>query len=401
MQIFVVILEFLLQELKKSSLYIKIGLLLLSILESLVLFVLKDETFIVLAQFFSPNELISYFALVVLILPVLSFLFPLLVLSILERTDRLLSAKPQKTPDISKLSANDFDLPNEFTPIKILSATHLSTVLLVTNLQGKKYLLKYLHDGNAAKALELPPETALAQPISYFAHKGKQFELLHYYEGWTLAELIDLNRDKSGVYGELLETWTKQILTQLIPLHSSSPPIVHRDINPTNILVRSDTFEIILLDFSSSIRFSKKNVQIPLGNALYSPSEQLQGKSVPASDLYSLGMTMFAMNRCKHPPSSSARKYGLNQALELMKTSEGTCIKEIFSKCIETDVRNRYRNAQEVLNSFCHPMSHPDYLIGVLKLPDGRAIQMNDLSWNVLQPGQKPKEFYRGYLKRT
>ena len=80
-------------------------------------------------------------------------------------------------------------------------------------------------------------------------------------------------------------------------LHSFSPPIIHRDIKPQNIIY-SSTGEPILIDFDTARGHAVDPMSVTgtmVGTAGYVPLEQLSGNAVPASDIYSLGITLIAI----------------------------------------------------------------------------------------------------------
>ncbi|MDA0265788.1 MAG: serine/threonine-protein kinase [Cyanobacteria bacterium] len=94
-----------------------------------------------------------------------------------------------------------------------------------------------------------------------------------------------------------VETIARQVLAVLVQLHEQSPPIIHRDIRPSNILLQGepngDNFAIALVDFGSvkALNTSTTSFTI-LGSGGYTPPEQAGGRVLAASDLYSLGATL-------------------------------------------------------------------------------------------------------------
>ncbi|MFB2938458.1 serine/threonine protein kinase [Aerosakkonemataceae cyanobacterium BLCC-F154] len=94
-----------------------------------------------------------------------------------------------------------------------------------------------------------------------------------------------------------LQQIAASILQILVDLHRYHPPIVHRDIKPSNILLgdRSGNHpgQVYLVDFGAVKGAGQPDGSITIaGTYGYMPPEQLHGQATPASDLYSLGMTL-------------------------------------------------------------------------------------------------------------
>ena len=107
----------------------------------------------------------------------------------------------------------------------------------------------------------------------------------------------------------------QQLLTTLVYLHSQLPPVIHRDLKPSNILISEpnprstdkseDVFErqLYLVDFGAvQITATRNSSTVTIvGSYGYMPLEQFTGQTLPASDLYSLGMTLLYLLTGIHP----------------------------------------------------------------------------------------------------
>jgi len=93
-----------------------------------------------------------------------------------------------------------------------------------------------------------------------------------------------------------VEQLLRGLLEVLDHLHGLHPPVVHRDINPRNVIVRDDG-AAFLVDFGAiqdALRSTDKIGSTNIGTFGFMPLEQTMGRAVPASDLYALGMTVLA-----------------------------------------------------------------------------------------------------------
>jgi hypothetical protein len=108
--------------------------------------------------------------------------------------------------------------------------------------------------------------------------------------------------------GETLEreqmlVWLEQLLQILDYLHHQSPPVIHRDISPKNIVLRPDG-RVVLVDFGSvqaAIRQEQPVASTAAGTFGFAPMEQFVGRATAASDLYALGMTFLCVASGRQP----------------------------------------------------------------------------------------------------
>ncbi len=150
-------------------------------------------------------------------------------------------------------------------------------------------------EAEVLKSLDHP---SIPQYLNFFEvdlELGKGFVLVQtYIEAKSLQEWIQASRTFSQ---EELRSIAKQLLNILDYLHNRQPPVIHRDIKPSNILLGYHSAyspgQIYLVDFGSvQTTTSHGGTRTIVGTYGYMPPEQFAGKSLPASDLYSLGATL-------------------------------------------------------------------------------------------------------------
>ncbi|MFT4255319.1 MAG: protein kinase [Caulobacter sp.] len=174
-----------------------------------------------------------------------------------------------------------------------------------------------IDEGAQARLVELDSpyvvrlfESGLSDPENVW------FEVLEYVEGGSLADLI--RREGPRLQEERVQAILSQIQAAITFLHTRLQ-IVHRDVKPQNILVRSsEPLSLVMADFGtvSSLRErSDLSRQIPRSVAYSAPEEGRSLVSYPA-DWWSLGMMLVEMLVGRHPFADP--NGGLLEPLEIM-----------------------------------------------------------------------------------
>ncbi|NJK49061.1 protein kinase [Candidatus Gracilibacteria bacterium] len=139
---------------------------------------------------------------------------------------------------------------------------------------------------------------------AYFEESGQFYLVQEWIEGITL-----LNKVKQE--GRLDENLVRDILINILSVlaYVHSHNIVHRDIKPTNIIFRHSDDKPVLIDFGAVketmgtilANTEGSTYTLAIGTPGFMPTEQLAGRPVFASDIYSLGITAIYLLTGKHP----------------------------------------------------------------------------------------------------
>ncbi|MFN8606255.1 MAG: protein kinase [Vulcanimicrobiota bacterium] len=122
-----------------------------------------------------------------------------------------------------------------------------------------------------------------------FIFQGKYYLSMEYCQGDDLGKIIS---DKGTIEEKMAAAWGAQMATVLYYLHRQNPPIVFRDVKPSNIMIVND--QVKLIDFGIARHFTsaKKGDTMRIGSPGYAPPEQYSGQTDPRSDIYALGVTL-------------------------------------------------------------------------------------------------------------
>ena len=218
--------------------------------------------------------------------------------------------------------------------------------------------LRFLREARAAASVRHPN-------IASVLHLGRTgssyFYAMEFVEGETLENLIK----RSGqLEVKLALEIATQVASGLAAIHEQN--LVHRDIKPTNIMVRlkeerSVTAKIIDLGLAKTLDESGSEAAISspgafAGTPEFASPEQFLGDAMDIrSDLYSLGVTLWVMVSGQTPfrgPSAEVMYQHQHTPLPLERLKDvPQPVVVLLEKLLEKDPRLRFQNPTELLNA--------------------------------------------------
>ncbi len=129
---------------------------------------------------------------------------------------------------------------------------------------------------------------SLVKVLDHFAEGGRNYLLLEHINGQDLRQLVLQHgpQDEATV-----RRWAIQICEILQYLHAQTPPILHRDLTPDNIVL-APTGQVVLIDFGAANEFIGNATGTLVGKQSFIAPEQFRGKACPQSDIYAFGCTL-------------------------------------------------------------------------------------------------------------
>jgi serine/threonine protein kinase len=178
------------------------------------------------------------------------------------------------------------------------------------------------------------------------------FIVMEFVPGETLEGVIA--RDGALDLAAALD-YTCQICNAVDHAHRSG--VLHRDLRPSNVLI-TDNGMVKVADFGTSrfLEIAAHGTTV-IGSPPYMAPEQFHGKAVFASDIYSLGVTMYQMFTGDLPyetpsPADLDRlmRGDLLTAPRLRNPRIPKAINDIIMKAMAPDIHARYQRASDLLD---------------------------------------------------
>ena len=183
--------------------------------------------------------------------------------------------------------------------------------------------------------------------IDIFEENNTAYYVMDYLEGGSLSDLITRN----GALDEALSVkFISQVASALDHLHSKK--MMHLDVKPANILI-DDEGNAVLIDFGLSKQYDSEGMQTSTSltglSHGYSPLEQYRdggaGTFSPATDIYSLGATLYKMLSGKTPPEAVDL---INSDLPALPSNVSASVRN----AVEVSMRSRRKDRPQNIGEF-------------------------------------------------
>jgi len=150
---------------------------------------------------------------------------------------------------------------------------------------------------NEAKLLSRLDHPQVVKLNSFFIEDHRAYLVLEHIDGQNLRQLVAQNGPLSQEQVKELHIKMQAILDYL---HGLSPPLVHRDFTPDNLIL-DKAGNLKLIDFNVAQEMQDGTTGTVVGKQSYLPPEQFRGQAEPASDLYAMGATLYYLLTGKDP----------------------------------------------------------------------------------------------------
>ena len=174
--------------------------------------------------------------------------------------------------------------------------------------------------------------------------------VMDYIEGRHLESVV---KEYGAQRQEDVIEWAKQLCDVLSYLHSRKPPIIYRDMKPSNVMLKPDG-KVMLIDFGTAREFKENSVADTtcLGTQGYAAPEQYggHGQTDTRTDIYCLGATLYHLLTGHNPSEPPYEMY----PIRYWNPELSSGLEEIILKCTQKNPDDRYQNCGELLYALEH-----------------------------------------------
>ncbi|WP_020597235.1 serine/threonine-protein kinase [Spirosoma panaciterrae] len=260
-----------------------------------------------------------------------------------------------------------------YNNFKKLGEGGMAVVWYAENALGKPFAIKLLNQEmvgkekiverfrNEAKLMVGLNHPNIRQVISYYEDESTMAIIMEYLEGQDLGKYLT-------TYGAVPEAmavrWFNDILDAMTYVHRKG--YIHRDIKPSNLFLTSGG-QMKIMDFGIAkiVDSTQELTQISIGSPQYmSPEQVLTPKSIDLrTDIYSLGVTLYALLTGKKPYNDS---YSSSYTIQTEITKNplpyiqgvSSALNAAIQKATSKDSNYRFQSCEE----FKAALNEPDSL---------------------------------------
>jgi serine/threonine-protein kinase len=220
---------------------------------------------------------------------------------------------------------------------------------VIMNFQREFEFLRDLHHPNLVQAFE------------YFEENNRQYFVMEFLEGQTLEHVLENVPSNSFLPTDRVLDWAYQLCDVLSYLHAQKPPIIYRDLKPSNIIEIVNSRIVKIFDFGIArfYKAGKKGDTIAFGTLGYLAPE-IAGhlsQTNEKTDIYALGVVLHQLLTNYDPLTDP---YQLPSILSINPAVPQIAAKAI-QHALENDPDKRTPTATAMLKELCGPKAKPSW----------------------------------------
>jgi len=247
--------------------------------------------------------------------------------------------------------AEDMQLGDRFVAVKEMSQSGLNPQ------EVKEAADAFKQEAIILAGLQHPN---LPRIFAHFEENRRWYLVMEYIEGKTLESRLEKAPNGKLSVKDVLPVGL-QLCTVLDYLHTRQPPIIYRDLKPSNIMLTQDE-DLYLIDFGIARLFKPGQLKdtVTFGTEGYAAPEQYgKAQTTSAADIYSLGINLHQMLSGNDPTLSPFHFAPLNLDASYID------LEQLIMRMVEMDKDKRPSSIREIKQVLQRSITQPQYLLSV------------------------------------
>ncbi|GHO44146.1 tetratricopeptide repeat protein [Ktedonospora formicarum] len=245
----------------------------------------------------------------------------------------------------------------------------------------------------------------LPRIYDHFSENERSYLVMDFIEGRSIEDDVEKAGGKPLPFDDVLD-WGKQLCDVLGYLHQHQPPIIFRDLKPSNVMINGN--HIYLIDFGIARVFKpgQSHDTVALGSPGFAAPEQYgKAQSTPRSDIYSLGALLHSL-LTGVDPSEQPFFFRPASALNPQVPPE---LEDLLERMLQMDADKRPASTQEVLDVLRYieqqrisgTLSQPAInIVGKTSIPSGMTGTYTKTTSSAPETSQLLQDAYKLYAQR-
>ncbi len=202
----------------------------------------------------------------------------------------------------------------------------------------------YKHFEREAHILASLRHPAIPQIYDYFLANNRAYLVLEFIHGKDLEML--LGEVQGFLPVEQVLTWAVELCDVLDYLHNHKPPVVFRDMKPSNVMI-NQSGRVVLVDFGIAKLFQGAQKGTMIGTEGYAPPEQYRGEATPLVDIYALGATLHHLLTRQDPRLEPPFSFD-SRPIRAVNPAVPPELEAIVMRALAYDPSKRFQSAREM-----------------------------------------------------
>lgn len=208
-------------------------------------------------------------------------------------------------------------------------------------------------EANMIKSFDHP---AIPRIVDLVDESGTLYVIMDYVEGRSLSAVLATDGPQPE---DEVVNWGLQLCDALEYLHRRTPPVIYRDMKPSNVMLKPNGL-VQIIDFGIAREYrddggsvtAAMGDTVQLGTRGYAPPEQYGGggQTDARTDVYALGATMYTMLTGKNPAEPPYQILPLRQ----VDASLSPALERVIAKATQPDPVDRYQDCAELAYALSH-----------------------------------------------